>query len=118
MNMKQRVPGGVSVRCGVDARTDKNSRMPAVMRRKMAEHAACSELSHLTHEKAGCPTARPSISNVPCENGMSGEYECDNVDLYAFISVADMDSPGTNDIWGWTDPETVSYTHLTLPTKA
>ena len=92
---------------GVVARrdTDKNSRMPAVMRRKMAEHAACSELSHLTHEKAGCPTARPSVSNVPCENGMSGEYACENVDLLSFISVAEMDSPGTNDIWGWTDPE-------------
>ena len=34
-------------RCGAD----KNSRMPPIMKRKMAEHAACSALSMLTHEQ-------------------------------------------------------------------
>jgi len=84
---------------------DKNSRMPPIMKRKMAEHAACSALSLLTHEKEGCPTARPSITErVPCEGGAAGEYECENVDLLAFVPVADMSTTGTNDIWGWTDP--------------
>lgn len=84
---------------------DPNSRMPPIMRRKMAEQAACDELSILTDGKKGCPTKKPDISNVPCTGGQAGEYACSNVDLNAFISVADMDSPGTNDIWGWTDPE-------------
>jgi hypothetical protein len=76
--------------------------MPPIMRRKMAEQAACDELSILTDGKKGCPTKKPDISNVPCTGGQAGEYACSNVDLNAFISVADMDSPGTNDIWGWT----------------
>ena len=50
-----------------------------------------------------------------CVNGTAsfagseyGDYECQNVDLLAHLSVADMDptAQGGNDIWGWTDPET------------
>jgi choice-of-anchor B domain-containing protein len=37
---------------------------------------------------------------------MAGEYPCENVDMFAFISVEDMDSTSTNDIWGWTDEDT------------
>ena len=85
---------------------DKNSRMPPVMRRKMAEHAACHALSEATHGEMGCPTIKPSINHrQPCENGQSGEYDCENVDLLSFVGVADMSTTGTNDIWGWTDPE-------------
>jgi choice-of-anchor B domain-containing protein len=52
------------------------------------------------------PTNKPSIEHrVACENGQSGEYSCENVDLLSFVSVADMATDGTNDIWGWTDPE-------------
>ena len=74
------------------------------MRRKMAEQAACDELSILTDGKKGCPTKKPDISNVPCTGGQAGEYECEMVDLLAFVPVADMATTGTNDIWGWTDP--------------
>ena len=52
------------------------------------------------------PTIKPSIEHrVPCEGGQSGEYSCENVDPLSFVSVADMSTTGTNDIWGWTDPE-------------
>ena len=79
--------------------------MPPIMKRKMAEHAACSALSLMTHEAEGCPTRRPSIKEtVPCVEGMAGEYACEGVDLLSFVSVADMATTGTNDIWGWTDP--------------
>merc|ERR1719231_100442 len=67
---------------------DKNSRMPPVMRRKMAEHAACHALSEATHGEMGCPTIKPSINHrQPCENGQSGEYDCENVDLLSFVGV-------------------------------
>ena len=75
------------------------------MKRKMAEHAACSALSLMTHEEEGCPTRKPAIDmRTNCEIGMAGEYECENVDLLSFVPVADMATTGTNDIWGWTDP--------------
>ncbi|WP_419162417.1 choice-of-anchor B family protein [Candidatus Palauibacter sp.] len=53
---------------------------------------------------------------VPCEGGSADGFPCDRVDLVAQVSVRDL-SPGltpagpsnfwaTNDIWGWTDPQT------------
>ena len=83
---------------------DKNSRMRRMhlMEHKLAAHALC-ELEER------CPTKRPSASFVPCEGGMAGEYECENVDQLAFLSLEDLGAgptAGGNDIWGWTDPET------------
>jgi choice-of-anchor B domain-containing protein len=44
---------------------------------------------------------------VACENGMAGVYPCDNVDLLAYVPIADLGGASTgNDIWGWTDPQT------------
>ena len=38
---------------------------------------------------------------------MAGEYPCSNVDLAAFVPLAEMGINGDgNDIWGWTDPST------------
>ena len=42
----------------------------------------------------------------PCENGMAGEFPCNNVTLLAHLSPEDMWGNELNDIWGWTDPET------------
>ena len=55
-----------------------------------------------------CPTVVPAVSNMPCEGGKSGEYDCSNVDLLSFVPLKDLGgaSTGGNDIWGWTDPET------------
>lgn len=51
-----------------------------------------------------------SISGgVPCVDGFSGEYPCNNIDLLAYLSIEDLgsfpDSNG-NDMWGWEDPLT------------
>jgi choice-of-anchor B domain-containing protein len=48
-----------------------------------------------------------STAFTPCVNGKAGEYSCDNVDLYTFLSHEDMGSTTRegNDIWGWTSPE-------------
>ncbi|KAK5096262.1 hypothetical protein LTR24_002668 [Lithohypha guttulata] len=42
----------------------------------------------------------------PCVNGYSGEYQCNNIDMHAFLSHEDMGSANLtgNDIWGWTSP--------------
>ncbi|HEX8723444.1 MAG TPA: choice-of-anchor B family protein [Pyrinomonadaceae bacterium] len=55
--------------------------------------------------------ALTALTNVPCVNGKAGTFPCDNVDLAAFLPVADIDGTDAagvtaNDIWGWTDPQT------------
>ncbi|HEX9701048.1 MAG TPA: choice-of-anchor B family protein [Acidobacteriota bacterium] len=46
---------------------------------------------------------------IECSGGMAGDFPCDNVDLVAFLPVHEIGGVrglGTNDLWGWTDPET------------
>ncbi|AEH01033.1 choice-of-anchor B family protein [Lacinutrix sp. 5H-3-7-4] len=41
----------------------------------------------------------------PCINGMAGEFPCNDYDLMATLSIAEMGAAGSgNDSWGWTDP--------------
>ncbi|WP_169332228.1 choice-of-anchor B family protein [Gracilimonas tropica] len=46
----------------------------------------------------------------PCEDGNANGFACENVDLFAQLSIYELsgDSTGVylNDIWGWTDPQT------------
>jgi len=45
----------------------------------------------------------------PCTDGMIDRYPCEGVDILAFVPFREMGgSRGmtTNDIWGWTDPQT------------
>lgn len=53
------------------------------------------------------------VTATPCENGMAGDYPCNNVNLLAHIDTTDLvineSSNGPrrlNDIWGWTDSQT------------
>ncbi|MBT4064233.1 MAG: choice-of-anchor B family protein [Candidatus Marinimicrobia bacterium] len=43
---------------------------------------------------------------VPCENGKAGDYDCNSLDLMAYLTPSEL-SGGVrtelNDIWGWTD---------------
>ncbi len=46
---------------------------------------------------------------LECVNGHAGMFECDNIDLVAFVPVHEMGGGRgvtTNDMWGWVDPET------------
>lgn len=63
----------------------------------------------------GCSTSSDpeEINYTACENGIAAEYPCENVDLYAHLTPAELladstdDVPASlNDIWGWIDPET------------
>lgn len=44
--------------------------------------------------------------NVPCAGGDANGHACNDVDMLAFIPLSEMNCPGVNDIWGWTDPMT------------
>ena len=56
------------------------------------------------------------IAQDLCENGLAGGiYPCDNVDLYSFVSTADLGAPANieyNDIWGWTSADGREYVIL------
>ncbi len=50
-----------------------------------------------------------SQSFTACQSGSAGNYSCDAVDLYALVPTGTsgpLRSSATNDVWGWTDPET------------
>lgn len=43
----------------------------------------------------------------PCEDGLAnGIYPCENVGLFAHLTVEELGGNRVNDIWGWTDPQT------------
>ena len=46
----------------------------------------------------------PAMSITSCVGGMAGTYPCSNVDLMAFLPLAQIGGGSGNDIWGWTDP--------------
>ncbi len=41
---------------------------------------------------------------VGCSSGDAGGYPCNDVNMFAHLTLADMGCGGGNDIWGWTDP--------------
>lgn len=46
-------------------------------------------------------------ANFPCENGLAnGEYPCQEIDLFARVSLEDLGAVKANDVWGWEDPQT------------
>ena len=65
-------------------------------------------------EREGSLSAVETIEMVAsgaadCEEGVAGQFTCSNVDLLSFMPVSHYgggESTITNDIWGWTHPET------------
>lgn len=51
-----------------------------------------------------------SDAPFPCKDGSAGDFACENVDLFAHLSIFELSGDSTNvylnDIWGWTDPQT------------
>jgi len=51
-----------------------------------------------------------SDAPFPCEDGIASGFNCENVDLFAQVSIYDLSGDSNrvflNDIWGWTDPQT------------
>ncbi len=69
------------------------------------------------------------IYDVPCVGGKAGPFECDGVDLLAFVPQSEFNGAGVSDLWGWTDPGTgdeyvimgktngVAFFRITNPTE-
>lgn len=63
---------------------------------------------------AGAPDSAPSAAATaplaprhatPCIDGMADVYPCSNIDLLAFVPLAQFDAHSTNSLWGWTDAQ-------------
>ena len=52
------------------------------------------------------PFALSAIGSTPCVGGFAGIYPCRDVDLLAFLPLAEIGGGHGNDVWGWTDPLT------------
>ena len=63
------------------------------------DDAAMAMVAPCTDGRATLPTDDPASL-------ADGPFECDNVDLVAFVPLADFDAEQLNDIWGWEDPQT------------
>ena len=48
----------------------------------------------------------PSQAVTSCVGGFAGSYPCSNVDLMAFLPLAQIGGGNGNDIWGWLRPHT------------
>ncbi len=60
---------------------------------------------------SGNPEASPAhvaLSDLTCEDGHAGDFQCQRADLLAYLPLDDMQCNTGNDIWGWTDPDTGS----------
>ncbi len=47
-------------------------------------------------------------AQTPCGGGSAGSYPCNGIDLMSFTPLSAMGSSASNDIWGWTSPNTGS----------
>ncbi len=45
-----------------------------------------------------------SAQPIACTGGSAGGYPCGNIDLESVVSLDDLRTTNTNDVWGWTDP--------------
>jgi choice-of-anchor B domain-containing protein len=52
----------------------------------------------------GVPQER--MSDIRCEDGQAGIFPCHKIDLESFVPLTELESIWTNDVWGWSDPQT------------
>ena len=67
---------------------------------------AWRETARVFSEEAGMASITGEL--VSCAEGDAAGFDCDNVDLVSFLSVKDIGGGRgvrTNDLWGWTDPD-------------
>ena len=58
----------------------------------------------LAAARPDAPRPLAPMHSTPCVDGMAGIYPCSNIDLLAFVPLAEFTASSTNSLWGWTDP--------------
>ncbi|HYH27441.1 MAG TPA: choice-of-anchor B family protein, partial [Actinomycetota bacterium] len=94
-------PNGSATAVAADIPALEVERTPAILAVRDATIAGTVVNATLTP-----PPAMQAMSNVPCVDGKAGPFECDGIDLLAFVPQDRFNGAGVSDIWGWTDPET------------
>ena len=63
---------------------------------------------HVGDGTNGQPNNQPmfAMSLTRCVNGLAGNFPCNNIDLAAFMPLADIGGGSGSDLWGWTDAAT------------
>ncbi len=71
--------------------------------------SAAHEGEHHSPGGNGQPNNTPlaAMAFTPCVNGMAFTFQCNNVDLMSLLPIQDIGGGTANDIWGWTDPQTL-----------
>lgn len=67
--------------------------------------AADDDHGHASGDASGAAQG-PALSAAPCVGGLAAGFPCRNVDLRAFVPVADLGTSRINDVWAWRDPVT------------
>ncbi|HJU39033.1 MAG TPA: choice-of-anchor B family protein [Tahibacter sp.] len=78
--------------------------LPA-MAQNPSDGALGPDMQRLIDARPAQPRALAPMHATPCVNGMAGGYPCSNIDLHAFVPVADFGATSTNSLWGWTDAQ-------------
>jgi choice-of-anchor B domain-containing protein len=69
------------------------------------EGALSPDMQRLIDARPAQPRPLAPLHGTPCVNGMAAGYPCSNIDLLAFVPVADFAATSTNSLWGWTDAQ-------------
>ncbi len=78
--------------------------MPASSRKRLIALAVAAAL--LPTVLGAPPAIAAPVTDRPCVNGKAAQFDCQNVDLKAFVPNADIGGGRLSDVWGWQDPVT------------
>jgi choice-of-anchor B domain-containing protein len=67
---------------------------------------ALPSAAHEDEATSGGAATGPAQFATACASGDAGGFSCSNVDLRAYLPLADFSTSRLSDIWGWTDPLT------------
>ena len=70
-----------------------------------ADPSLTTQMRALLAARPSSPRPLAPMHATPCIDGMAGDYPCSNIDLLAFVPLAEFSSVSTNSLWGWTDAQ-------------
>ena len=73
------------------------------------QSGAPAGMQALLAARPAAPRPLQPMHATPCVDGMAGGYPCRNIDLLAFVPLAEFGAGSTNSLWGWTDTDGTEY---------
>jgi choice-of-anchor B domain-containing protein len=95
-------PNATAIDAGIPAlEVDRTDAILAVRDAVVAGTAVNVTLTN-THEPV---VLDERLTDLACVDGQAGPFDCDGIDLLAFVPATEFDGAGQSDLWGWTDPD-------------